>query len=431
MWLYDVYICGTAAEHENAVALDNGIRGYKIPRKTEIPDPASGYSRVHVDVDEAPLLDEGRALLDGCRYFVVLCSPESRASEAVQSRLDYFEEKRGKENVIAVLCSGEPVDAFPPSFIEEKIVKHMLPDGSVEERTETIEPVASDLRGQTGRDVKRLLRYETVRIVATIMGIVPDALEQRHNRRLRRRVTAIAVVLGSVLTVSGAVFAYFGIQAAREGMIASLQAEQSQRTARRLIEDLPQMFANDPEALSYINEGILDTIVKHDGDEGALQNLFNAEGAFIVLPEDGLKAALQKAALCRALNVGDAAQAYLAASERLGPECDKELFLRMTGAFTNKPADGAPRYVFYATRDSGGLKQGDLIVAARAQSFLYLDGWTFTTGAGDAGLAGALAETLSGEECFLRVLRYSDGGLATVDISVTAAELSACGAVGV
>jgi len=254
-----IYISGAAGERDLANMLASRIRNYRLPGKIELPDSSVDYRRIFVDTEERPFGSEAQSILEGCNYFIILCSPESRVSLPVMAALSYFEEKRGKENVIAVLCKGEPAEAFPPYFIEEKIVKHMLPDGSVEERIETVEPVASDLRGQTAAEIKALLRYETVRIVATMMGLKPDALEQRHNKRRRRRITMVASIVSAALLSAGAAFTYFGIQAEAEGQIAARQAEQSRIATSRIMNDLPAMFANDPQALNLIKEGIMST----------------------------------------------------------------------------------------------------------------------------------------------------------------------------
>ena len=254
-----IYISGAAEERDLANALASRIRNYRLPGKIELPDPSIDYKRIFVDTEERPFDNEARSRLSGCRFFIILCSPESRSSLPVMEALSFFEEKYGKENVIAVLTRGEPAEAFPPRFIEEKIVKHMLPDGSIEERIETIEPVASDLRGQTAAEVKALLRYETVRIVATMLGLKPDALERRHNKRKRRRITAVASIVSAALLFSGAAFTYFGIRAEAEGQIAAGQAEQSRIAIERIMSDLPAMFSNDPEALNLIKEGIKNT----------------------------------------------------------------------------------------------------------------------------------------------------------------------------
>ena len=437
IWTHDLYICGAAADRRLAEALASSIRAYRMPSKTVLPDPSAGYRRVLTDTAELPLDERGRAVLDSCRCFVVLCSPEARASASVQEHLAYFDETRQRTGVIVVIGRGEPMQVFPPAFIGQRVVRHMLPDARIVERTETIEPVASDLRGTSDRETRRLLRYETIRIVATILGIVPDALEQRHNRRLRRRITMAVSLLGAVLLCSGAVFTWFGIRAMREGQIASLQAELSRASAARLVRDVPAQFADDREALLFIQEGILDTLPLL-GEEGQrMDALFAPDGILQHTPGDSLQLLLKKAAVRRATGGEDPIPLYREAAALLGPDQDRALLLRvmetfvsLTGEVTVSPVS-YPAYVFLVMKDSGALREGDLLVAIDGERFSYTGDWRFATdyGAGDTDLAGVLHQVMPDEPISAFVLRTDGDQLVNVRIQCTAAELEACRAV--
>ena len=187
---------------------------------------------------------------------MVICSPDARVSPGIRSRLTYFRNFRRMEDIVAVIVRGEPVDSFPESFIERKVVQHILPDMRVVEREETIEPVAADLRGDTPARRKQLLRYETVRITASVLGLHPDALEQRQQRRRNRAILAAVAAAGCVLLAISALFLRLGLIARNEGRIAEAQAKKSIEVADRLTQELPALFAEDPLALSYVQEAI-------------------------------------------------------------------------------------------------------------------------------------------------------------------------------
>ena len=136
------------------------------------------------------------------------------------------------------------------------MVQHILPDMRVVEREETIEPVAADLRGDTPARRKQLLRYETVRITASVLGLHPDALEQRQQRRRSRAILAAVAAAGCVLLAISALFLRLGLIARNEGRIAEAQAKKSIEVADRLTQELPALFAEDPLALSYVQEAI-------------------------------------------------------------------------------------------------------------------------------------------------------------------------------
>ncbi len=148
------------------------------------------------------------------------------------------------------------MEAYPDFFIERHSVTRILPDGSLEERTETLEPVASDLRAAGSRQARQLMRYETVRIVASVLGLEPDALVQRQQRRIRIRAAVMAAAVCAVCLCVSLIFAYFSAVARREGDIAAAMARESQAVTDRLVTELPARFADDPDALALVNETI-------------------------------------------------------------------------------------------------------------------------------------------------------------------------------
>ena len=127
---------------------------------------------------------------------------------------------------------------------------------TVVERTETIEPVASDLRADTPARWREVLSYETVRIIASVLGLHPDDLEQRHRMRRRKAIITLVSVIASVCICAAGIFTYLGHIARTEGRIAEEQAELCVEIAERTITELPQAFSDEPGALVYINEAV-------------------------------------------------------------------------------------------------------------------------------------------------------------------------------
>ena len=160
---YDICVIATPEDKAIAEALAESIRTYKLPRGVRLPTPELDYRNIFVDSTGSEFDDAVKQLLDHTRYLVVICSPDAKSSEAIKSRLTYFRHFRKTEDIVAVIVRGEPADSFPESFIERKVVQHILPDMRVVEREETIEPVAADLRGDTPARRRQLLRYETDR----------------------------------------------------------------------------------------------------------------------------------------------------------------------------------------------------------------------------------------------------------------------------
>lgn len=258
MEAYDICVVCAPEDAQIANTLAESIRSYRLPRGTVLPDPALDYRRICVDSSGSEFDDTAKELLDRSNYMIVICSPRTKNSATIHARIHYFRDIRKDEDVIAVIVEGEPADSFPDLFIEKKVVQHIMPDMHIIEREETIEPVASDLRGDTPARRKQLLRYETVRITASVLGLHPDALEQRHRRRRNQAIAAAAAVVCAVLLAASGIFLRLGFIARREGNIARQQTELSRQAANRLVSELPQRFADDPQALGYIRDAIND-----------------------------------------------------------------------------------------------------------------------------------------------------------------------------
>ena len=256
MFDYDICVLSVKSDAELAEKLAASIRRYRLPAKTVLPDPELAYRCIILDTDETPFDDTVAERLGTCRFLVLLCSPETKKNPAILGRLAWFRQIRNNENIVAVIAKGEPVDSFPESFIEKKTVRRILPDMSVVERVETIEPIASDLRANTPAQWRRMLHYETVRIIASVLGLHPDALEQRHRQRRKRTLITALSVVGAVCLVAAGIFLRLGYIAKAEGDIAAEQTRLSVEIAQRTMVELPESFAGEEQALDYIDEAI-------------------------------------------------------------------------------------------------------------------------------------------------------------------------------
>lgn len=256
MLKYDFCICCCSDGRGYAERLADSLKQFKVPGKVALPDPSLDHRRILLDPEGDVFDDEKKKALAECRQLILICTPQTRDSGAVLERLLYFEELRSTEAIIPALAEGEPADSFPPFFIREKKVRHILPDMSVEERTETVEPVAADLRGDTPRKRREMLRYETVRIAATSLGLVPDMLIRRHEARRRRRITILTAIACVIFLTISAIFAGYGAAAHRAAVISEKQTAETVKAVDRLFYELPETFANDPEALAVVRQAI-------------------------------------------------------------------------------------------------------------------------------------------------------------------------------
>ena len=254
MWKYDICVTCCPEDRAQAEILAESLRNYRLPSNVINRDPELDYRKIALESEGLPPDEAVRALYQDSRLLLMLCSPATGSSAAMAERLTYFSGLRGRESIIPVIGSGEPIDAFPSFFIQQKVVKHIMPDMSVVEKVETVEPIAADLRADNPKRAKQLLRYETVRIAATALDLAPDALEQRHLRRRKNRLTALAAIASAVFLTVSAIFTWYGVQAKKAGDTAALQTAETVSVVNRLVTDLPAMFADNEAALQKIRE---------------------------------------------------------------------------------------------------------------------------------------------------------------------------------
>ena len=252
---YDICITAVPTDADTARTLSDSLCRYRLPGGVAV-EPGRERRSVTLDLSGSPLDDEIRAQLDASNFLILLCSPEIRSHRGILERLDYFRTRKGGDHVIAVLVSGEPSDSFPENFSESKLVRHIMPDKSVVEREENIEPIAADLRGDNPARKRAALRYETVRITAQVLGLHPDALEQRHRAR-RKKAIAVALSFAAAVTLTAAgIFLRLGFIAKKEGDIAQEQTRLSAEIATRTMKELPALFEGDEQALFYVDEAV-------------------------------------------------------------------------------------------------------------------------------------------------------------------------------
>ena len=411
MWDYDVCICSTKTDANWGERLGKSIKDYSLPQNVEIPDKTLGHNKIVFDIEGNDFEEKTAQLLDRCRYLLIICSPDTKDSQPIYERLVYFESKRGKTNIIAVIVDGEPIDAFPPVFIEEKMVQRILPDGTIEERAETIEPVASDLRAQNPRQEKQLLRYETVRIVASVLGLVPDMLEQRHNTRRRRRIAAIAITAAVIFLSVGGIFTFFGVRAIAEGQIAKRQSEESLAVVQRIVFELPEEFRDNDEALVYVYETIFNAMQALYKTDSVNLNKINVDEILAPQASDGADVLLRKARILRIYGSERARESYELAADALElSEEDELLFLILNGLFFGY-TDG---YGAYVLEPSGALNRGDILVKLGGQTI-----------SGTSELAAIISETVTGQELNATVLRLgSAAGFTEHTISIAPEDLA-------
>ena len=174
---------------KTAKAVHQLIEHYRIPaeiaEKHGIADRRFG--RVFRDQDELPLSDDLSAnitqALDDSEFLIVICTPDLPQSIWCKREITYFLEHHPRSHVLAVLADGTPETSFPDSLT------HVY-DPVTKETVELVEPLAANICGAAGPDMK-LLNKEIFRLYAAMIPCAFDDLWQRERRyQTRRRIIA-------------------------------------------------------------------------------------------------------------------------------------------------------------------------------------------------------------------------------------------------
>ena len=425
----NILVCGPddPRARDAGARLAESLRGYRMPRGSEKATEDAAKPIIQEDYEEAPLGDSIRERMAGSGLLVVICVPASKNSEAISERLEYFSRELGREDkIIAVLAEGEPAESFPPYFMQTRTIRETLPDGSVREITETIEPVAADLRGQTGRDRKRALAYETVRVSAAMAGIHPDILERRHEKRRKKRLITLLAISGSIFIAVAVIFSWLGLIAVREGQVAERQTEIGSEMVDRLFVELPKVFEEEPQALEYVDNAILAGIDALLAAGSANAGLVDLDTVLVVSERDGANSIIRKASMWRRSGEWDRAmelyrQGLLAAGS--SAEAHTDLFLQRMETIKGYPKASAGYALYILSNNSSApLNSGDLIID--------IDGKPLT-GFGDYG--ALLYEAMPGAAFNVTVLHADEGtaSLMTLELKISIDQLRALAVVQV
>lgn len=263
-FLYDCCICAVNSGFDpmTAEALKKEIISYKLPKGME--NQGLSFHRTITllfpkNGDEA-ISDEIRSLTSQSRWLVIVCSEQTRAAPVMSRLILFFSELGRKSNILPLLVEGEPSRSFPEPLFEKR-TSHWLDEDSVKRSvTETVEPLAVDIRAKNPKASLRLLRQLKVKVVAAMIDVPYDALERRHYKRTRRRLMTAAAILVSVPILAGSFFTYMWWNTKRQMDIAVEKAQISKDLFTKICSEYPERLSHIPSALPVIDEILLDSL---------------------------------------------------------------------------------------------------------------------------------------------------------------------------
>ena len=202
----DQVIAGTLQGLLEEYRPPKSVAGHRIEKigrvfrdRTELPDSA--------DLQES--LNDALYASD---YLIAVLSPEYQKSKYCMDEIRTFKKKNGQrtDRILPILVSGEPDESIP-DVLRHQMKEVTDPDGTVHMEEVEVEPLCCDVRADSLRQSKKMLKTEFLRVAAPILGCSFDDLYRRHLRRRRQQLFTVFfsafLLLGIVLALVSA-FAY-------------------------------------------------------------------------------------------------------------------------------------------------------------------------------------------------------------------------------
>lgn len=208
---YDAFISYRHCEPDNEIAsrLQKKLEGFRLPKEIAKKVGRPRLSRIFRDETEFAVSDDltqaiNEALVNS-EFLICICSPEYLKSEWCRKEIEFFLRGHDRKHILLVLADGEPMEAFPPEVLYDDVYK-MGPDGRPYWTKVPREPLAADCRGGDSKERNPKIDKAAMRLIASILGINFDDLQQRHRheeyKRTRNRVLIVFAVMAAFLALS-------------------------------------------------------------------------------------------------------------------------------------------------------------------------------------------------------------------------------------
>ena len=207
---YDAFISyrHCAPDSEIASRLQKRLEGFRLPKDIAKKAGRNRLSRIFRDETEFAVADDLTQAIDealvNSDFLIAICSPEYLKSQWCRKEIESFLRFHDRKHVLLVLAEGEPMESFPPEIIYDDLYK-IGADGRPYWTKVPREPLAADCRGENAKERNPKIDKATMRLIAAILGIGFDDLQQRHRheqyKHTRNRVFAVFGVLVAFLAI--------------------------------------------------------------------------------------------------------------------------------------------------------------------------------------------------------------------------------------
>ncbi len=179
------------------------------------------------------LTDQTIAALHASAALIVLCSPASAKSAAVNEEVRLFKHRCPDRRIVPVILSGKPnggeQECFPPALKFE-----LDAEGQITDRPAAT-TIAADVREEGVGDGRELA---LAKVVAALIGVPPDEVFRRAERERKRQARIRNAIAASVVILAG-VGGYFAYRSQRFADISQQQSLVITDTAAKCASRLP------------------------------------------------------------------------------------------------------------------------------------------------------------------------------------------------
>lgn len=335
---YDAFISYRHTDLDKFVAenLHRELESFRLPRSVakKRPGQKNKIERVFRDKEELPITsnlnDPIMEALHSSEYLIVICSPRLRESLWCKKEIETFVALRGREHVMAVIIEGEPLQSFPDELLF-RVEKHPRADGTIEEVRIPVEPLAADVRGKDKKEVKKLIKTETMRLCAGMFHLNYDDIRQRHREQKMRRIMAASLI-------AGAIFFGFGIYSTITALRINSQKLQIAAQAIEIQQQNDELALRQALSLAELSEQYLNNGDRNSAVVTATEALTESDGIDLPYTPEAHYALNES---LRAYDIGVSAKAEYQVefsgrveSVKQSPDCDTLAVYDDTGAIT-------------------------------------------------------------------------------------------------
>jgi WD40 repeat protein len=185
--MHDAFISYSRKDKKFAKALERALESFRPPRGLKLPQRHLDVFRDEDDFTGVEYHQSVATHLRESAKLIVLCSPNSRASQYVNDEINRFAATRGADHIIPILIGGIPNNEATAEQDEQKAFPQALCEAMQM-------PLAADYRHfDSGKDKlsKGVFYGAWYTTLANILGVSRSQIEQRDQKRIARRRTVI------------------------------------------------------------------------------------------------------------------------------------------------------------------------------------------------------------------------------------------------